>query len=73
LVEFGFSANRVAVIGADIFIFTHLVLLTRKLFLFKQSKVSVTEVEDTAGNYLPIYFAWVSFVVFLLPFIFNFK
>jgi hypothetical protein len=73
LVEFGFSANRVAVIGADIFIFTHLLLLTRKLILFNQSKVSVTEVENTAGNYLPVYFVWVSFVVFVLPFIFDFK
>lgn len=73
LVEFGFSANRVAVIGADIFIFTHLILLTRKLFLFNQSKVSVTEVENTAGNYLPVYFIWLSFVVFLLPYIFDFK
>ena len=73
LVEFGFSANRVAVIGADIFIFTHLVLLTRKLFLLNQSKVSVNEVENTGGNYLAVYFIWVSFVVFLLPLIFNFK
>ncbi len=73
LVEFGFSSNRIAVIGADIFIFAHLILLTRKLFLFHQDKVTVTEVEDTAGNFLPVYFIWLSFVVFLLPYIFSFK
>ena len=73
LVEYGFSANRVAVVGADLLIFTHLILVTRKLFLFSKSLVNVSDVEETAGNFLPIYFIWTAFVVFLIPILFGFQ
>ena len=73
LIEFGFSANRIAVIGADIVIFLHLLLVARKLFLLNKSSVTIAEVEETAGQYLPIYFIWTAIVVFLLPLIFGFK
>lgn len=71
LMEFGFSANRVAVIGADILIFIHLILVTRKLFSFNKSLVTVKEVEETAGGFLPVYFVWAAFIVFFLPLIFS--
>lgn len=73
LLEFGLSANRIAVIGADLFIFTHLILVTRKLFLFSKSLVNVSDVEETAGNFLPIYFIWTAFVVFFIPILFGFQ
>jgi hypothetical protein len=73
LIEYGFSANRVAVVGADLLIFTHLILVTRKLFLFSKSSINVNDVEETAGKFLPVYFIWTSFVVFLMPFIFGFN
>ena len=73
LLEFGLSANRIAVIGSDLFIFTHLILVTRKLFLFSKSLVNVSDVEETAGNFLPIYFIWTAFVVFLIPILFGFQ
>ena len=73
LIEFGLSANRIAVIGADIVIFLHLLLVARKLFLLNKSSVTIAEVEETAGQYLPIYFIWTALVVFLLPLIFGFK
>ena len=72
LIEFGFSANRIAVIGADLLIFTHLIIVTRKLFLFTKSTVNVNDVEETAGKFLPVYFIWTAFVVFLMPLIFRF-
>ena len=72
LIEFGFSANRIAVIGADLLIFTHLIIVTRKLFLFSKSTVNVNDVEETAGKFLPVYFIWTAFVVFLIPLIFGF-
>lgn len=71
LVEFGLSANRVAVIGADILIFIHLLLVTRKLLLFQKSYISVHEVEETVGIFLPVYFVWTVFIVFVLPLIFG--
>lgn len=71
LVEFGLSANRVAVIGADIFIFMHLVLVTRKLFLFSKAEARVEEIEETVGIFFPVYFVWTVFIVFVLPLIFG--
>jgi len=73
LMEFGFSANRMAVIGADVLIFIHLILVTRKLFSFNKSMVTVKEVEETAGGFLPVYFIWTAFVVFAIPLFFSFK
>lgn len=73
LVEFGFSANRVAVLGADILIFIHLILVARKLFLLNKSSVTVIDVEETAGKFLPIYFFWAAFICFAIPILFGFK
>ena len=73
LTEFGLSANRIAVMGADIVIFVHLLLVAHKLYLLNKSTIEVQEVEETAGQYLPIYFIWTAFVVFLLPLLFGFK
>lgn len=73
LFEFGLSANRLAVVGADLLIFTHLILVTRKMFLFSKSTVNVNDVEETAGKFLPIYFIWTAFVVFLIPILFGFQ
>jgi hypothetical protein len=73
LIEFGFSANRIAVMGADVVIFVHLLLVAHKLYLLNKSTFEVQEVEKTAGQYLPIYFIWTALVVFLLPLLFGFK
>jgi len=71
LVEFGFSANRIAVIGADLLIFSHLVLVTRKLFLFYKAEAKVEEVEESVGKFLPVYFVWVALIIFFLPLFFG--
>ena len=73
LVDFGFSANRTAVVGADIIIFIHLVLVARKLFQLYKSTVSIIDVEETAGKFMPVYFIWTALITFVLPMIFGFK
>lgn len=73
LIEFGLSANRIAVIGADVLIFTHLILVTRQLYLLNKEKSSISVVEKTAGQFLFIYFIWTALVVFLLPLLFEFN
>ena len=73
LVEFGFSANRIAVVGADLLIFTHLLLVTRKLYALFKTNATVIEVEETAGKFMLVYFIWTAFITFILPMIFGFK
>jgi len=71
--EFGFTPNRMAVLGSNILIFINLILITIDLckINFKQSELE--SVELTISKYLPVYIIWTSFVVFILPFIFGMK
>ena len=71
--EFGFTPNRLAVLGSNILIFVNLILITIDLFKinFKQSELE--NVELTVSGYLPVYIIWTLFVVFIMPFIFAMK
>lgn len=71
--EYGFTPNRIAVLGSNLLIFGNLLLITIDLYkvVFKGSDIK--NVELTIAKYLPIYMVWTIFVSFVLPFIFGFK
>jgi len=71
--EFGFSPNRVAVIGSNLLIFVHLLLLMIDLYKVIWRGKEIKTVELTIAKYLPIYAAWTIFVVFILPFLFGMR
>ena len=71
--EFGFSANRIAVLGGNLLIFINLALVSYKLFLTSFKNGSIEEIEETIASYLPIYAIWTGLVAFLMPLIFQFK
>ena len=71
--EFGFSANRIAVLGGNLLIFINLALVSYKLFLTSFKNGSIEEIEQTIASYLPIYAIWTGLVAFLMPLIFQFK
>jgi hypothetical protein len=73
LSEFGFTPNRLAVLGSNILIFVNLILITIDLFKVNFKKSDVDSVELTISRYLPVYVIWTLFVVFILPFIFSMK
>jgi hypothetical protein len=73
LVEYGISANRLAVLGSNLLIFINLLLVTQKLFLILMGKCELEKVEKTIATYLPIYFIWSAIVTFIFPLIFHFK
>ena len=73
LASFGFTPNRVAVLGANIIIFGHLVWIGRTYIGLVRGKVSFTAVERVVGNYLPVYGAWAAIVAFVLPTVFAFE
>ncbi len=73
LAEYGVTPNRVAVTGANILIFVHLIRI-----LIQYIKQLVTNSDSkklvwVVANYLPIYTVWALFIVILLPVIFGFK
>lgn len=71
--EWGISPNRLAVLGANILILFHLLLVTAKLLKVSVGKISVHEVGKTMVQYLPVYFVWAFLVVFVFPVLFRFE
>ncbi len=73
LSAFGISANRLAVLGANLIIFINLILVFFKLVKATKKKDAIEEVANTIVTYLPIYGCWAFIVVFLFPLIFQYK
>ena len=71
--EWGITPNRVAVLGGNILILIHLLLVTAQFFRVLSKKAAITGVGKTIAFYLPIYFIWTIIVTFLFPLLFGFK
>ena len=71
--EFGFSANRIAVLGGNVLIFINLVLVSYKLFFASFKNEAIEEIERSIAGYLPVYAIWTGLVAFLIPVLFQFK
>lgn len=72
--SWGFTPNRLAVLGGNVLFFTNLIMIARQLFLQYKGKASLhTGVERTIAIFLPVYAAWAMIVLFLFPLIFGFR
>ena len=72
LSEFGLSPNRIAVLGANLLVFIHLLLVSYGLFKNLKGKASIQDVEGDIALFIPVYAVWAAFVTFAIPFIFKF-
>ena len=72
LSEFGLSPNRLAVLGANLLVFIHLLFVSYGLFKNLNGKASIQEVEGNIALFIPVYAVWAAFVTFIMPFIFKF-
>jgi hypothetical protein len=70
--EFGITPNRVAVTGANLLIFVHLVWILVEYLKAFQRGGSAQVLTTTIARYLPVYTGWALFVVLLLPLLFSF-
>jgi hypothetical protein len=70
---FGITPNRLAVLGSNILILVNLILIIIALYKVNFKKALIGEVELTIAKYLPVYIAWIVFVVFAFPLIFGMK
>jgi hypothetical protein len=68
---YGITPNRLAVLGSNLLILGNLMLIIRDLFRVNFRMKPVLEVEMTIARYLPVYMAWLFFVVFFFPLIFG--
>ena len=73
LTEFGLSPNRLAVLGANLLMFTHLLFVSYGLIKNLNGKENLQYVEAKIANFIPVYIIWAAFIAFALPFIFQFN
>jgi hypothetical protein len=73
--EWGFTPNRLAILGINVLMLIHLVIVFRKLILVitRKEDHSLNEVTLIVVRYLPIYLLWSALVVFLFPMVFAFE
>lgn len=72
IMQFGFTPNRLAVLGSNLLIFVNLILVSIQLLKTVQRKNQLEHIEKSMVSYLPIYGAWAAFVLFFFPMIFGF-
>jgi hypothetical protein len=73
IAQWGFTANRTAVLGANVLMLIHLSLVSINLFRVVLKKTDIPSVGRTIAVYLPVYFVWSVIVTFLFPFLFGFS
>ncbi|TFV97128.1 DUF4153 domain-containing protein [Algoriphagus kandeliae] len=71
--EWGLTPNRLAVLGINVLMMIHLVLVGKKLLLAVKGKTETQQVGNVISSYLPIYFIWSAIVIFLFPILFGFS
>jgi hypothetical protein len=72
LASFGFTPNRVVVLGANLFILAHLALLFRAQLGFVRGGTGVDACRRAATGFLPAYGLWAAIVCLILPLVFRF-
>jgi hypothetical protein len=73
LFEFGITPNRISVLGSNILIMINLIWVGKSLMLICQGKGLVSQLENSLTRLLPFFVVWAMVVIFILPFIFQFK
>ena len=71
--EWGITPNRMAVLGANVLMLIHLMLIASKLVKVLTRDANLTEVGKSISAYLPVYWAWTAVVTFLFPLLFGFR
>ena len=72
VVSFGFTPNRVTVLGANLVIIVHLAWICSTYVAFVRRRTGFAGMRRVVGTYLPVYAAWAAVVTFLLPLAFAF-
>lgn len=72
LFAFGVSPNKIAVLGANVLLFSNLIMITYRIIQFIRSKTAAEIVEKSMTEMLPYYAVWAVIVSVLLPIIFSF-
>ena len=72
IAEFGFTPNRVAVLGVNMILLVNLSWSTVLYVRFLRERGSFTDLERWQTDYLPVYAVWAAIVVIIFPPMFGF-
>jgi hypothetical protein len=72
LASFGFTPNRVAVLGANLVIMVHLARIGLAYLRVVRKTADFADLRQAVSGHLPVYAAWAAIVVFVLPLVFGF-
>lgn len=72
LASFGFTPNRVAVLGANLVIMVHLARIGWAYLRVVRKAADFADLRQAVSGHLPVYAAWAAIVVFVLPLVFGF-
>ena len=73
ITEFGFSPNRVAVLGINVILLVNLTWSAVLYLRFLRARGSLAALERWQTNYLPVYAVWAAIVVIVFPPLFGFR
>ena len=73
ITEFGFSPNRVAVLGINVILLVNLAWSAVLYVRFLRARGSLAPLERWQTNYLPVYAVWAAIVVIVFPPLFGFR
>jgi hypothetical protein len=73
LASYGFSPNRLAVLGGNLLVFGHLAGLLYQYVRFAKGTGALKDLERWVAGYIPAYAAWSLFVAVGFPLIFGFR
>ncbi|WP_026956771.1 DUF4153 domain-containing protein [Algoriphagus vanfongensis] len=71
--EWGITPNRLAVLGVNVLMLIHLIIVGKSLWGLVTRKLSLEKVGISIAAYLPVYFTWTVIIVFLFPILFGFR
>jgi hypothetical protein len=73
ITEWGFTPNRLAVLGSNVLIMVNLILVTIGLFYGQKNDGKTEQVERLIASFLPVYGLWSAFMVFIFPLLYGFR
>ena len=68
--EWGISANRLSVLGANLLLLLHLVMICKQLYRQLRDRGAQQSLLQTIVVFLPVYAVWAAIVCFIFPFMF---
>lgn len=73
LTSYGFTPNRIVVLGANLIVFGNIIGLLFNYVKFLKGKSQLSKTFAWVGAYLPIYSLWSGFVTFIFPLLNSYK